>query len=141
MRGLRSSPRPAEVLFEGCMRRLSHTWRIALDLRRPPTPSLSTRRRQPVRRLLASLWIILAASVATAQAAGTVTAIKVSGNRTLDAEAIRAHMELAEGRPYDAGKADRSLKALFATGLFADVRIERHEDTVLVTVVENPVVS
>ena len=36
---------------------------------------------------------------------------------------------------------DRSLKALFATGLFADVNLSRVGNTLLVKVVENPIIS
>ncbi|MGE4129952.1 MAG: outer membrane protein assembly factor BamA, partial [Hyphomicrobiaceae bacterium] len=39
------------------------------------------------------------------------------------------------------GAANRSLPALFATGQFTDVRIDREGTTVVVNVVENPVVS
>ena len=45
------------------------------------------------------------------------------------------------GDAYDAGKVDQSIKSLFATGLFADVRIDREGAGVLVTVVENPVIN
>ena len=45
------------------------------------------------------------------------------------------------GDAYDAGKVDGSIKALFATGLFADVRIDRSGADVIVTVVENPVIN
>ena len=39
------------------------------------------------------------------------------------------------------GRIDRSLKSLFATGLFADVSINRVGDTFVVKVVENPVIN
>ncbi len=45
------------------------------------------------------------------------------------------------GDAYDAGKVDHSIKALFATGLFADVRIDRDGAGVVITVVENPVIN
>src|SRR5258706_6793907 len=98
--------------------------------------------------ILASFWLAIASSALlpllaarSADAAEIVTAIEVRGNRTLDAQAIRPHLQLAEGSPYDPAKADQSLKAMFATGYFSDVRIERHGARVVVTVVENPVIS
>ena len=76
-----------------------------------------------------------------AHAAETITAIEVSGNRSVETEVVRTTLELRKGESYDPGKADRSLKNLFATGLFADVRIDRRGTKLIVTVVENPIVA
>ncbi len=54
---------------------------------------------------------------------------------------MRSYLQFSVGDLYDAGKVDRSLKALFQTGLFADVRIDREGAGVVITVVENPVIS
>ncbi len=75
------------------------------------------------------------------QAADAIAAIEISGNRTVEPDTIRSHLRLAVGGAYDPAKADQSIKALFATGIFSDVRIERRGATVVVTVVENPVVA
>ncbi len=45
------------------------------------------------------------------------------------------------GEPFDAAAADRSLKALFATGLFSDVVIEMQGSTLVVKVTENPIIN
>ena len=42
---------------------------------------------------------------------------------------------------FDPDRIDRSLKTLYATGLFQDVRLRRVGDTLVVRVVENPVVN
>jgi outer membrane protein insertion porin family len=73
--------------------------------------------------------------------AGPVRDIRVTGNRRVEPETVRSYLEFAVGDAYDAGKVDRSLRALFATGLFSDVKITRDGTAVLVAVVENPVVS
>ncbi len=95
--------------------------------------------------MLVALGLVIPATVAVpvqAQAQGAVIRdIAVTGNRRVEPETVRSYLELRVGDRYDAGKADRSLKALFGTGLFADVRIERTNSGVLVTVVENPVVA
>jgi outer membrane protein insertion porin family len=78
-------------------------------------------------------------SVAAAQ--GVVREIRVAGNRRVEPETVRSYLQFAVGDAYDAAKVDRSLKALFQTGLFSDVRIDRDGAGVLVTVVENPVIS
>jgi outer membrane protein insertion porin family len=74
-------------------------------------------------------------------AAEAVTAIEVSGNRSIEPEVVRSHLLFAKGEAYDPAKVDQSLKALFATGMFSDVRIERRGGAVVVKVVENPIVA
>jgi outer membrane protein insertion porin family len=79
------------------------------------------------------------ASVAAAQ--GVVRDIRVAGNRRVEPETVRTYMKLSVGDAYDAGKVDQSIRALFATGLFSDVRIDRDGAALVVTVVENPVIN
>src|SRR6267143_1639347 len=45
------------------------------------------------------------------------------------------------GDPFDDERVDRSLKALFATGLFADVTLRRDGDVLVIHVVENPIIN
>lgn len=72
---------------------------------------------------------------------GVVQAIEVRGNQRIEADTVRSYMLLQPGDAYDADRQDRSLKSLFATGLFRDVRITREGGRVVVTVVENPLVN
>jgi outer membrane protein insertion porin family len=67
--------------------------------------------------------------------------IRVVGNRRVEPETVRSYMRVSVGDAYDAGKIDQSLRALFQTGLFADVRIDREGSALVVTVVENPVIN
>ena len=46
-----------------------------------------------------------------------------------------------QDKSYSAGKVDASIKSLFATGLFADVKIDAQGSTLVVTVKENPVIN
>lgn len=78
--------------------------------------------------------------VAEAQAQ-TIRSIDVSGNRRVEPETVRAYLTFSVGDAYDPFEVNRSLRALFATGLFADVSIDRQGSTVTVFVKENPVVS
>ena len=59
----------------------------------------------------------------------------------VEPETVRTYLTFNVGDPYDLARVDESLKALFATGLFQDVRIRREGSTVVVIVVENPIVS
>lgn len=88
---------------------------------------------------------VVIAQVATlatpAHAQGVVREIRVEGNRRVEPETVRSYLQFSVGQPYDAGKVDASLQALFATGLFADVSIHQEGDTAVVYVVENPVIN
>lgn len=77
---------------------------------------------------------------ASAQA-GTVGVVRIEGNQRVEAETVRAYMAIGPGEAYDPAAVDRSLKALFATGLFADVTIRREGDDLVVRVVENPIIN
>jgi outer membrane protein insertion porin family len=74
-------------------------------------------------------------------AGGTITGVQIQGNVRAEPETIRSYLQLKEGQPYDHAAADRSLKALFATGLFSDVVIEMQGSTLVVKVTENPIIN
>ncbi|PLX39985.1 MAG: outer membrane protein assembly factor BamA [Hyphomicrobiales bacterium] len=83
---------------------------------------------------------IPASAPAMAQSA-TIRSIVVEGNRRIEDESVRSYMKIGPGDRYDAGLIDESLKELFETGLFADVTISRRGRTLLVRVVENPIIN
>jgi len=76
-----------------------------------------------------------------AVAAGGIRAIQIVGNQRIEEGTIRSYMLLRTGDPFDTDRADRSLKALYATGLFQDVKLDRQGDTLVVKVQENPIVN
>lgn len=78
----------------------------------------------------------LSSTSALAQSA-PIRAIEVSGNKRVEPETVRSYLQFSVGSTYDPAKVDGSIKALFATGLFSDVRIERSGADVIVTVVES----
>jgi outer membrane protein insertion porin family len=67
--------------------------------------------------------------------------IRVEGNQRVEPGTILSYMLVKAGDQYDAGRVDRSLKALFATGLFADVTMHMEGDVLVVHVVENPIIN
>ncbi|MFN0218901.1 MAG: outer membrane protein assembly factor BamA [Hyphomicrobium sp.] len=77
----------------------------------------------------------------SALAQGVIKDIQVTGNRRVEPETVRSYLQFGVGEAYSPGKVDASIKALFATGLFADVAIEPQGSTMLVTVRENPVIN
>ena len=72
---------------------------------------------------------------------GVISAVEVRGNQRIETDTVRSYMLLQPGDPYDADRADRSIRSLFATGLFRDVRISRDGSRLIVDVAENPLVS
>jgi outer membrane protein insertion porin family len=70
-----------------------------------------------------------------------VSEIVVEGAQRVEPETVRSYMDLKEGDPFDATRQNKSLKALYATGLFADVTLSREGDVLVVRVVENPIIN
>lgn len=77
----------------------------------------------------------------TPNAGGVIATIRVEGNQRIEANTIRSYMLLRPGDAFDPALMDRSLKTLYATGLFSNVKLARVGDTLVVTVQENPVVN
>lgn len=82
-----------------------------------------------------------AARAPSSASAGTIQDIRVEGNQRIEASTIQSYMLVEPGQPFDPAQIDRSLKTLYATGLFQDVSITRQGDTLVVHVVENPIVN
>ncbi len=75
------------------------------------------------------------------QPGGTVSAIRITGNQRIEDGTILSYMLVAPGDAFDPDRIDRSLKTLYATGLFQDVSITRDGAALVVKVVENPIVN
>jgi outer membrane protein insertion porin family len=89
----------------------------------------------------ATMFVGLGSGGMEARAQSAVRSIQVQGNRRVEPETVRSYMLISPGDFYDPYKVDESLKALFATGLFQDVDISLRGSTVVVTVVENPIIN
>jgi len=99
-----------------------------------------------------ALALVIAAAVPVISAAtligGSVVAhaavassIVIDGNKRIEAETVRDYLTIKPGKPYGAADIDASIKALFDTGLFADVSIVQRGGALVVTVAENPVIN
>jgi len=95
-------------------------------------------------------WVLAAAIVfagvvsgfSPARAQGDIiTDIRVEGNQRIETATVISYMVLRPGDPFDPQRMDRSLKSLFATGLFSDVNLRREVTILVVRVVENPVIN
>ncbi len=80
-------------------------------------------------------------AIAQIPSGGTISEIRVEGTQRVEPETVRSYMLVQPGDPFDSDRIDRSLKSLFATGLFADVALRREGDTLIVRVVENPIIN
>jgi outer membrane protein insertion porin family len=78
---------------------------------------------------------------APAPNSGVIQSIKIEGNQRIEEGTIRSYLLVQPGDRFDPDRIDRSLKTLYATGLFQDVRLGRVGDTLVVRVVENPIVN
>ena len=70
----------------------------------------------------------------------TITEIEVEGNTRIEAETIETYLTIQRELPFTDSDIDDSLKEMFATGLFTDVRIAVNGETLVVTVTENPLI-
>ncbi len=78
---------------------------------------------------------------ASAARAGTIANIRIEGVQRHEPETVRSYLLLQPGDSWDAERVDRSLKALFATGFFADVKLVREGSTLVIRAVENPTIN
>lgn len=95
---------------------------------------------------LATAWLVVMSLAVPAAAqlrpdGVTATEIKVEGAQRIEAATVRTYVTIKAGDPISAEEMDRSLKKLFATGLFADVVIHQQGSVLVVRVVENPVIN
>ncbi len=67
--------------------------------------------------------------------------ILVEGTQRIEVETVKSYLTLSEGDPYDAGRVDKSLKILYATGFFSDVSIRLEGSKLVIRVVENPIIN
>ena len=105
-----------------------------------------TPRRRSIASSLATLVFAVASIFAVFGPASTadaavVSQVEVQGNQRVDADTIRAYLSIQPGQNFSSADEDASLKALFETGLFADVSLDVRGSTLVVIVVENPVIN
>src|SRR2546423_3015388 len=75
------------------------------------------------------------------QGQGIIQRIVVEGTQRIEPDSVLSYLLLRQGQPYDPAVADRSLKVLFDTGLFSDVRMDWDGMILTVRVVENRILN
>ncbi len=81
------------------------------------------------------------AQPAFAQAGKTVEAIDVVGLRRIEKSTVLSYLTIQEGDVIQPLDVNNSLKAIYATGFFADVAFDVQGNTLIVSVKENPIVN
>ena len=85
---------------------------------------------------------LISPDYAAAQTRGNVVGeIVIEGTQRIEPDTVRSYLLLQSGDTFDPRRIDQSLKSLYATGLFADVAISRAGKSLVVRVVENPVIN
>lgn len=77
----------------------------------------------------------------SAMAAETLREIRINGAQRIEPATILTYLNLQTGQPLDNEVMNEGLKNLFATGLFADVKMRADNGVLLVDVVENPIIN
>ena len=75
------------------------------------------------------------------QPGDVIDSIRIVGNQRIEEGTILSYMLVQPGDPFGSDRVDRSLRTLYATGLFADVTLQREGNSLVVHVRENPLVN
>ena len=67
--------------------------------------------------------------------------IVIEGGQRVDRETVLSYLQFSSPQTATAAKIDESIKALFQTGLFADVNIVRRGATIVIRISENPLIN
>ena len=82
-----------------------------------------------------------AAPAAVEAAESVIERIAIEGNQRIESRTIMTYLNIKAGDHFERRAVSNALKALFNTGFFADVKLLRKGDALIVRVVENPVIN
>jgi outer membrane protein insertion porin family len=96
-----------------------------------------------MKRIAAALLLALSAPFAGAQSFEpfTVSDIRVEGLQRISAGTVFTYLPIEKGDLVDRSSASQAIRALFRTGFFNDVKLERQNDILVVTVTERPAIN
>ncbi|HUS23868.1 MAG TPA: outer membrane protein assembly factor BamA [Candidatus Binatia bacterium] len=94
-----------------------------------------------LRRLLLGALLACCATAALAVEPFTIKAIRAEGLQRLDDGTVLSYLPLSVGDTLDNQTSSQAIRALYASGLFQDVQLERDGDTLVVRVAERPAIS
>ncbi|MDF3047610.1 MAG: outer membrane protein [Candidatus Midichloriaceae bacterium] len=85
--------------------------------------------------------LTISVSFAVCAAEPKIKRIRYEGNHRISKETIFAYLDVIEGEKATNAKIDSSIKHLFETGFFSDVRISEEGGDLIVRVTENPLIN
>ncbi|MEP6907374.1 MAG: outer membrane protein assembly factor BamA, partial [Pseudoxanthomonas sp.] len=109
--------------------------------------------RLPTRRLLAlalasaialPAWAQTTASVSAPAAsteAFTASDIRIDGLQRISAGTVLTYLPIERGDTVDSGKTGEAIRALYKTGFFEDVKLDRQDNILVITVTERPAIN
>ena len=65
--------------------------------------------------------------------------ILIQGNQRVEIDTINSYINIKPGDVFDQDALNSSLKNLFASGFFSDVKVGRIDSTLIFTFIENPI--
>lgn len=122
-------------MSRGCCSEASSTLKIRVRLPRRSTRGAAV----PLRAAAAA--VLAAFCLGAAAQEFTVRDIRVEGIQRTEAGTVFSYLPLRVGDRYDPEKGQAAIRALFATGLFKDVRLEADGDVLVVIVEERPAIA
>lgn len=81
------------------------------------------------------------ATYAIAQEAFIIKNIQVEGLQRISEPTVLSYLPVKSGQTLQPGKTAEIIKALYATGFFDHISLSRHDNTLLITVVERPTIG
>ena len=93
------------------------------------------------RTVLAAILLLAVVRTAAAAEAFVVKDIRLEGLQRITAGTVFNYLPVKVGDTVDGTRTSGALRALFGTGFFRDVRLERDGDTLVVSVVERPSIA
>ncbi len=85
--------------------------------------------------------VLVVAFSASGALAATIRDFQVNGTQRIEPSTVINYLSLHQGDELTDVALNDALKSLFATGLFADVKISENNGVVIVDVVENPIIN
>lgn len=86
------------------------------------------------------IWLV-GGAFAHGQQTGSVSEIRVDGNKKIETTAILEKMTLKKDDKFDPAKVRENIQSLYDMGYFEDIRFERKGNEIIVTVKEKPSIS
>lgn len=84
--------------------------------------------------------LFLSSALTTLASAEVLKDVSIKGTQRLENTTIMSYLHVHQGQNIEDIDLDRATKTLFETGLFSDVNVQMNNHTLLVSVIENPIV-